>query len=59
MNEPPGAIMSSSAVGMYGRTVRALRSFTRMSLNREPDWRTPGPVLTTGYVPTSYGSESK
>jgi hydrogenase small subunit len=58
MNEPPGAIMSSSAVGMYGRTVRALRSFTRMSLNREPDWRAPGPELTSGYEPTTYGNES-
>jgi len=57
MNEPPGAIMSSSAVGMYGRTVRALRSFTRMSLNREPEWRTPGPELTSGYQPSSYGNE--
>ncbi len=54
MNEPPGAIMSSSAVGMYGRTVRALRSFTRMSLNREPDWRQNSPELTTGYEPTTY-----
>jgi hydrogenase small subunit len=54
MNEPPGAIMSSSAVGMYGRTVRALRSFTRMSLNREPDWRRNSPELTTGYQPTTY-----
>src|SRR6476660_9238071 len=40
MEEPPGAIMSSSAIGMYGRTVRALRTFTKMSLNREPDRRT-------------------
>ena len=55
MNEPPGAIMSSSAVGMYGRTVRALRSFTRMSLNKEPDWRNNSETLTTGYVPTTYG----
>jgi hydrogenase small subunit len=55
MNEPPGAIMSSSAVGMYGRTVRALRSFTRMSLNKEPDWRANTSELKTGYVPTTYG----
>lgn len=41
MDEPPGAKMSSSAVLMYGRTVRALRQFTRSSLNREPDWRKP------------------
>jgi hydrogenase small subunit len=41
MDEPPGARLSSSAVLMYGRTVRALRRFTQASLNREPEWRTP------------------
>jgi hydrogenase small subunit len=54
MNEPPGAIMSSSAVGMYGRTVRALRNFTKMAMNREPDWRHSRPELTTGYQPKTY-----
>ena len=39
MDEPPGAKMSSSAVLMYGRAVRALRSFTIDSLDREPEWR--------------------
>ena len=39
MDEPPGAKMSSSAVQMYGRAVRALRSFTLESLDREPDSR--------------------
>lgn len=39
MDEPPGARLSSGAVGLYGRTVRALRNFTRTSLNKEPDWR--------------------
>lgn len=42
MDEPPGAKMSSSAVLMYGRTVRALRQFTQASLNREPDRRGRG-----------------
>jgi hydrogenase small subunit len=41
MDEPPGAKMSSAAVLMYGRTVRALRQFTQASLNREPAWRKP------------------
>ena len=41
MEEPPGAKMSTSAVLMYGRTVRALRNFTRSSLNKEPAWRKP------------------
>lgn len=49
MDEPPGAKMSSAAVGMYGRTVRALREFTKHSLDREPPWRHPKPELTTGY----------
>jgi hydrogenase small subunit len=51
MEEPPGAKMSTSAVLMYGRTVRALRGFTRASLDREPDWRKKGDKLTTGYDP--------
>ncbi|MBV8719282.1 MAG: hydrogenase expression protein HypE [Chloroflexi bacterium] len=37
MDEPPGARMSTSAVGVYGRTVRSLRQFTLNSMNREPD----------------------
>jgi hydrogenase small subunit len=41
MEEPPGAKMSTAAVLVYGRTVRALRNFTRASLDKEPDWRTP------------------
>jgi hydrogenase small subunit len=51
MEEPPGAKMSSAAVLMYGRTVRALRNFTKSSLDVEPKWRAPGPALRSGYVP--------
>jgi hydrogenase small subunit len=51
MDEPPGAKMSSAAVLMYGRTVRALRNFTKSSLDKEPSWRQPGATLTTGYQP--------
>jgi hydrogenase small subunit len=40
-DEPPGAKLSTTAVVMYGRTVRALRRFTQASLNREPEWRKP------------------
>ena len=54
MEEPPGAKMSSSAVLMYGRAVRALRNFTQASLDKEPKWRAPGTELTTGYRPTTY-----
>ena len=50
MNEPPGARISTSAVLMYGRTVRALRNFTKTSLEREPFWRARGPQITTGYA---------
>ena len=41
MDEPPGAKMSTAAVLMYGRTVRALRNFTRSSLDKEPDRSRP------------------
>jgi hydrogenase small subunit len=40
MNEPPGAVMSTAAVLMYGRTVRALRKFTRAALEKGPGPRT-------------------
>jgi hydrogenase small subunit len=42
MDEPPGSKMSTTAILTYGRTVRALRKFTVVSMNREPAWRTPG-----------------
>jgi hydrogenase small subunit len=54
MEEPPGAKMSTAGILMYGRTVRALRNFTRESLTHEPRWRVPGPELTTGHLPTTY-----
>ena len=41
MNEPAGAMLSTTAIVMYGRAVRALRSITRGSMNREPKWRQP------------------
>jgi hydrogenase small subunit len=51
MDEPPGAKLSTAAVLTYGRTIRALRNFTRGSMNQEPVWRHNGAELTTGYVP--------
>jgi hydrogenase small subunit len=36
---------------LYGNTVRALRSFTKASLNKEPEWRHARPELTSGYNP--------
>jgi hydrogenase small subunit len=55
MDEPPGARMSTSAVLMYGRTVRALRAFTRTSLEKEPGGRglEPSPAdARDGTAPT-------
>jgi hydrogenase small subunit len=37
LDEPPGAKLSTTAVATYGRTVRALRDFTRASMNKEPE----------------------
>ena len=47
MEEPPGAKMSSAAILMYGRTVRALRNFTKSSLDKEPIWRNRSRSCTT------------
>jgi len=51
MDEPPGAKISASAIGIYGRTIRALRAFTNATVNKEPKWRHPRAELTTGYHP--------
>ncbi len=39
MAQPPGSLLSSSAVMTYGRAIHALRRFTQASLNHEPSWR--------------------
>ncbi len=49
LEEPPGAKMSTAAVLTYGRTVRALRNFTKSSLDKEPRWRHPRAEINTGY----------
>jgi hydrogenase small subunit len=54
MDEPPGARVSSNTISVYGRAIRALRSFTNDTVNKEPRWRHPRPELTTGYRPHSY-----
>jgi hydrogenase small subunit len=46
MDEPPGARISSVSISLYGRTIRALRSLTNTTLNKEPKWRTKS-VRTT------------
>ena len=39
MNQPPGSLLSTTAVMTYGRAIHALRRFTQASLNKEPAWR--------------------
>jgi hydrogenase small subunit len=39
MDQPPGSLLSSSAVMTYGRAIQALRRFTMVSMNKEPRWR--------------------
>jgi hydrogenase small subunit len=48
MDEPPGGKLSTTAVGTYGRTIRALRSKTTTTLNKEPKWRRPSGELLSG-----------
>ncbi len=55
MDEPPGATVSTTAVGAYGKMIRWLRHFTNQAGNKEPKWRHRGGPLTTGFRPTSYG----
>jgi len=43
-----------SAIGAYGMGIRALRSLTNATVNKEPKWRHPRAELTTGYHPNSY-----
>jgi hydrogenase small subunit len=54
MDEPPGGKLSSGAVSVYGRAIRALRSFTNDTVNKEPKWRHPRAELTTGYRPSTF-----
>jgi hydrogenase small subunit len=42
MDQPPGSLLSSSAVMTYGKAIHALRRFTQDSLNKEPHWRRRG-----------------
>jgi hydrogenase small subunit len=55
MDRPPGSMASARAVFIYGKVVRALRRITQWQKNKQPKWRRPGPHLTTGYKPTTYG----
>jgi hydrogenase small subunit len=53
MDEPPGAHVSTGSSAMYGRAIRALRSITQNTVNKEPKWRHNRPELTTGYYARS------
>jgi len=59
MDEPPGGMLSSTLISMYGRVVRGLRAITNNTVNKEPKWRHRGRELTTGYRPTTYGNPPK
>jgi hydrogenase small subunit len=39
LDEPPGAKLSTEAIGTYGRAIRKLRQYTQASMNTEPEWR--------------------
>ena len=56
MDEPPGGVLSSALVSVYGKVIRSLRGLTNQTVNKEPKWRHPGRELTTGYHPTTYGN---
>jgi hydrogenase small subunit len=51
MDEPPGAKLSSTAVGIYGKAISALRRITADTMDDEPSWRSRGNKLETGYKP--------
>jgi hydrogenase small subunit len=44
MDQPPGSLLSSQAIQNYGQAIRALRAFTRASMNHQPSWRKPFPA---------------
>jgi hydrogenase small subunit len=54
MDEPPGAKISSDSSAAYGTAIRALRSLTQHTANKETKWRHKGPKLTTGYQPARF-----
>jgi len=51
MDQPPGGAVSTMITGVYGPTIRRLRSITNKTVNKEPKWRHNRAELTTGYAP--------
>jgi hydrogenase small subunit len=52
MDEPPGSTVSTAASTAYGTLIRKLRGVTARTVDKEPEWRTPGREIKTGYRPT-------
>ncbi len=50
MDEPPGGKISSTISTATGTFIKALRSFTTATVDKEPSWRHKGKKLTTGYT---------
>ncbi len=48
MDEPPGGKVSSTAISVYGRTIRTLRAQALRTLEQEPKWRRPSEHLLSG-----------
>jgi hydrogenase small subunit len=60
MDAPPGGSVSSNFThNLYGPTIRKLRSITNATVNKEPKWRHPGSVLTSGFDPRTGASNDK
>ena len=60
MDEPPGAKMSIAAVLMYGRTVRALRNFTKIVARQGAGVaRRPKPSSRPATSPPRYGNDRR
>src|SRR5262249_5936873 len=47
LNEPPGAMLSTTAGFLFGGAGRGPLSFSRAPLNKEPRWRPARPGVTT------------
>jgi hydrogenase small subunit len=61
MNQPPGSMLSTEAIGTYGASVRTLRRFTRDSLQRASFKALPprSPSDSTALSPGSGGAKDK
>jgi hydrogenase small subunit len=57
MNQPPGSLLSSHAISNYGKMIRALRMFTKGSMNKVPSWRRRKEAAKTGAVLEAVGAD--